>query len=87
MNVAVIGTGLIGQAWAIVFARGGCAVRLWDGDPLALDRALQLISAQARELVTQQLLDDAQALMARIRIFHSLEEALEGAEYVQENVP
>ncbi|UHL63060.1 3-hydroxyacyl-CoA dehydrogenase [Paralcaligenes sp. KSB-10] len=87
MNVAVIGTGLIGQAWAIVFARGGCTVRLWDGDPLALDRALQLISAQVRELVKQQLLDDAQALMARIQIFRSLDEALEGAEYVQENLP
>ena len=28
-RAAIIGTGLIGQAWAIVFARQGWQVRLW----------------------------------------------------------
>jgi len=87
MNVAVIGAGLIGQAWAIVFARGGYTVRLWDGDPAALKRAIPVISRQAHELQNQQLLTDAQALMARIQVFDSLDEALKGAAYVQENLP
>lgn len=87
MNVAIIGTGLIGQAWAIVFARGGCAVRLWDGDPAALKRALPLISRQVDELQKQRLLTDAAGIMTRIQPFDSLGEALDGAEYVQENLP
>ena len=38
-EVAVVGSGLIGQAWALVFARAGCQVRMWDGDVAALQRA------------------------------------------------
>lgn len=29
-TIAVIGCGLIGQAWTVVFARAGCDVRVWD---------------------------------------------------------
>lgn len=87
MNVAIVGTGLIGQAWAIVFARGGCAVRLWDGDRAALKRALPLISRQVNELQKQRLLTDSAGIMARIQSFDNLDEALDGAEYVQESLP
>lgn len=31
--VACIGSGLIGRSWAIVFARAGHEVRLWDAKP------------------------------------------------------
>jgi 3-hydroxyacyl-CoA dehydrogenase len=87
MNIAIIGSGLIGQAWAIVFARAGCEVRLWDGDAAARDRAVELIARQARELQAQQLLDDAQALAGRVRVCRDLDEALDGAAYAQENLP
>ncbi len=87
MNVAVVGAGLIGQAWAIVFARGGCDVRLWDGDQQALDSALTLIGRQVAELENQQLLLDAASVMSRIQTSASLEHALSGAQYVQENLP
>lgn len=86
-NIAVIGAGLIGQAWAIVFARAGCQVRLWDGDPAALNRAVELITHQAHELQKQQLLDNADALAARVRACDDLGEALEGAAYAQESLP
>ena len=39
MRTAIIGSGLIGQAWAIVFARAGCDVKLWDGNSEALGKA------------------------------------------------
>lgn len=87
MKVAVIGAGLIGQAWAIVFARGGCQVRLWDGDSAALARALKLIEQQTRGLENKQLLSDAANVVARIQAVSSLEEALDGVGYVQENLP
>lgn len=87
MNVAVIGSGLIGQAWSIVFARAGCAVNLWDGTAQAAVRAVDLIGQQARLLQKQQLLGDAEALVARIRICDDLAQALQSVDYVQENLP
>jgi 3-hydroxyacyl-CoA dehydrogenase len=87
MNIAIIGAGLIGQAWAIVFARAGCQVRLWDGDAAALDRAVELIAHQAHELQRQQLLDDAGALAGRVRACPDLGDALRDAAYAQESLP
>src|SRR5690606_30772563 len=87
MNVAVIGAGLIGQAWAVVFARGGCQVRLWDGDQAALGRALPLIEHQVLEREKKQLLTDAPGVGQRLQAAESLEQALETAVYVQENLP
>jgi 3-hydroxyacyl-CoA dehydrogenase len=87
MKTAVIGAGLIGQAWAIVFARGGHNVHLWDGDEAALRRSVPLIAAQINKLQDKQLLSDAVGVMARIQPTTNLERALGGAVYVQENLP
>src|SRR5690606_37021506 len=38
-RTATIGSGLIGRAWAIAFARSGCEVRLWDPAEEAAVRA------------------------------------------------
>jgi L-gulonate 3-dehydrogenase len=87
-EVAVIGAGLIGQAWALVFARGGCPVRLWDGDAAALERAVGMVATLARELQASGLIgEDAAALVHRIRAVPELATALDGVEYVQENLP
>lgn len=40
MSIAVIGAGLIGRAWAVVFARAGFEVALWDGFADAVPTAL-----------------------------------------------
>lgn len=87
MKIAIVGAGLIGQAWAIVFARGGCQVAVWDGDSQALARAHELIARQVRELENQKLLNDAETALSRIQVSDQLEQALEGAVYVQENLP
>ena len=39
-KVALIGAGLVGRGWAIVFARAGREVALFDADRAALDAAL-----------------------------------------------
>ena len=44
-QIAIVGAGLIGRAWAYVFARAGSAVRVWDADPAALDRLPAEIAA------------------------------------------
>lgn len=87
MKIAVIGAGLIGQAWAIVFARGGCDVQLWDGDQGALASAMGLITGQMQQLESKGLLVGASAAMARIQAMVTLEQALAGVGYVQENLP
>ncbi|HEY9571915.1 MAG TPA: 3-hydroxyacyl-CoA dehydrogenase [Pusillimonas sp.] len=87
MKIAIIGAGLIGQAWAIVFARQGCQVRVWDGDQAALARAHELIARQVGELERQELLSDAAGAVSRIQTCAQLEDALEGVDYVQESLP
>jgi L-gulonate 3-dehydrogenase len=45
-QIALIGGGLIGQAWAIVFGRAGHEVMLYDAEPAALKRARDAIAAR-----------------------------------------
>lgn len=86
-HVAIIGSGLIGQAWAIVFARGGCRVAMWDGSRQALAQAKDLIAGQLQDLAHYGLVDDPQAIGARITVASTLEQAVAGAIHVQENLP
>src|SRR5215472_6043831 len=39
-DVAVVGTGVIGRSWIVVFARAGCQTRVFDSDPKQLRKAL-----------------------------------------------
>jgi len=87
MNIAVVGSGLIGQAWAIVFARGGHHVKLWDGDPKAVEAGIKLIAGQVADLKAAGLIDDAEGLLGRISGSPTLEQVLDGVQYVQENLP
>lgn len=87
MKTAVIGTGLIGQAWAIVFARAGLEVSLWDGHDKALQNATDIIAKQMHELQAHGLVSDATTAMSHIRVASSLADALDGVDYVQESLP
>ena len=85
-RVAIVGCGLVGSAWALVFARAGWRVRLYDEEASQLAAAEDRIAANARELVRHELLDDAPPVLARIESRPRLEDALEDASYVQESV-
>ena len=50
-QVAVIGAGLIGRAWSIVYARAGFDVVLWDQFPQAVPAALDFIQENGPERV------------------------------------
>lgn len=86
-KVALIGAGLIGQAWAIVFGRAGHDVMLYDAEPAALKRAHDAIAARLQDLAGFALIDDPKAVAARIGYVTGLAEALDGAAYVQESTP
>lgn len=87
-QIAVIGAGLIGRAWSIVFARAGFDVRLWDKVPQAVDAAKAFIAERLPELRDAGLLDDApDAVLARIHPAATLAEAVRDVVHVQENGP
>jgi L-gulonate 3-dehydrogenase len=49
-KVAIIGTGFIGRAWAISFARAGHQIALWDASESASGAALAFIEALLPDL-------------------------------------
>src|SRR5438128_365748 len=85
--IGIIGAGLIGRAWAIVFARAGHPVRLYDLDPAAAGAALTTIAGNLRDLAANGLIDDAAAVLGRIASAASMAETVAGAVHVQENGP
>lgn len=86
MKAAILGSGLIGRSWAMVFARGGHEVRLWDQDEAQVSKAIAHIATTLPLMAAEGLIDDPEAVKARIRGAASLAEALDGAGFVQENI-
>ena len=88
-KIAIVGSGLVGRAWAIAFARAGHAVMLWDAEATAPAKALSYIQGVLPDLAANDLLRgaDPAELMARLSTTRDLAEALAGAVHVQECTP
>jgi 3-hydroxyacyl-CoA dehydrogenase len=88
-KTAVVGAGLIGRSWAIVFARAGHSVAVWDPLAGAAQAACDFAAARLPELAAAGLLGGAppDAVQARITVAPSLAEAVAGVAWVQENGP
>lgn len=86
-KVAIVGAGLIGRSWAVVFARAGFAVALYDPASGVAASALPQVVEGLRELARHSLVDDVEGCAARVRATGDLAEALKGAGFVQENTP
>jgi 3-hydroxyacyl-CoA dehydrogenase len=87
-TAAIIGAGLIGRAWAIVFARAGWNVALYDSVPEVRAQVKAEITANLSELAGYGLAgDDANATADRIHVVASIASAIEGATFVQECGP
>jgi len=86
-TVTVVGAGLIGRAWAIVFARAGFPVALHDVSAEALDRAGAAIESALADLESAGLVSDPAAIRANVRTEPDLAAAVAGAVYVQECGP
>ena len=85
-NIAVIGSGLIGRAWSIVFARANYPVMLYDNVNGAVAQAIELIGHGLADLKKYGLIDeDPETILRRITPAQSIEEAVSNADYVQEN--
>ena len=86
MKAAILGSGLIGRSWAMVFARGGHAVALWDQDRSQVEKALEHIGRTLPQMAEEGLITDPDSIRARIRGAASLADALAGADFIQENI-
>lgn len=87
-QVAIVGAGSIGVAWAIVFAQAGRPVALYDPDRVRLDSSRSEIRARLEDLVTYGLLaTPADEVLNRIRLLSDLQATLGNAVHVQECVP
>jgi L-gulonate 3-dehydrogenase len=88
-KVAVIGSGLIGRAWSISFARAGYEVALHDAQAGAAEAAIGYVESVLADLDRNGLLAGhaPEAVRARITPARHLAQALDGAVHVQENTP
>jgi L-gulonate 3-dehydrogenase len=86
-NVAIVGAGLIGRAWAVIFARAGWNVRLSDPHIPTLKAAPRLIRDELHALARHGLAADPDDAVARVSVAASLAEAVMDVELVQENGP
>src|SRR3954468_7768878 len=86
-HVAVIGAGLIGRAWAAIFARAGWKVRLTDPHAETLAAAPGLIRHELHALARHGLAADPDGAAARVSVAAGVADAVEGVEFVQENGP
>jgi 3-hydroxyacyl-CoA dehydrogenase len=70
-----------------VFARGGWEVRVWDPVPGQRENAARLIERSLHDLARHGLVKDAGVAAKRVTVVSTLEEAVGGADYVQESGP
>lgn len=86
-RVALVGTGLVGTSWAIVFARAGKSVQLYDSEPATLEAARVAVNEGLHALERAGLLvESPSTIAARLSWHATLEAALEGVDYVQESI-
>ncbi|MEM5383835.1 3-hydroxyacyl-CoA dehydrogenase [Paraburkholderia phymatum] len=86
-QVAVIGSGRIGRAWAIVFARAGFRVNLHDAVPAMLQGAVPAIRESVQDLASFGLVDEpVDRIVERIAVCAQLADAVRDADLVQENI-
>src|SRR5215204_2432961 len=86
-TAAIVGAGLIGRSWAVVFARAGWTVRLTDPNAAALAAAPGLIRQALDDLEAHGLVDEPATAAARVVPAASLAEAVADADLAQENGP
>ncbi len=88
-RIAVVGCGVVGSSWALVFARAGFEVSVYDQSAAAVGDTLTFVRAALDDLSAQGLggAESADVVHARLKPVTTLEAALEGVDYIQESAP
>jgi 3-hydroxyacyl-CoA dehydrogenase len=87
-TVGLVGGGSIGVAWAIVFARSGRHVVVFDPEASRRQRIRSEVGRRLEALASFDLIDeDVEGIIDRVLVVGELASAVESAEYVQESGP
>lgn len=88
-QVACIGGGVIGSSWAIQFAMKGLDVTLYDINEEQLKKSSDQMHKSLEALVQYNAITAQQCaeLVARVNLTTSIEEAVRGAQFIQESGP
>ena len=93
MHVVIIGSGLIGRCWSVIFARAKHNVYLFDTIPSMIDSALIEIGQQLEQLDRFNLLFNQTSveILKRIQTIETVDKLNElfsqGVDHVQECIP
>ncbi|XP_072014382.1 lambda-crystallin-like [Amphiura filiformis] len=89
-KISIVGSGLIGRSWAMIFASAGYNVVIYDVKQTQITEGLEFIKEQLKDLQSKGLLKGSLSpdeQMILIKGSTSLEETVRGAKYIQECVP
>jgi L-gulonate 3-dehydrogenase len=86
-SVAIIGAGLIGRGWAVLFALAGWNVKLFDAAAGQVERCQAMCKLALADLVRYGLAENAAEAHQRIKVSRTLADAVAGVDLVQENGP
>ncbi|MGE0753406.1 MAG: 3-hydroxyacyl-CoA dehydrogenase NAD-binding domain-containing protein [Variibacter sp.] len=84
-TIGIVGSGIIGSSWALVFARASVHVRIWCREEGQEAETLARMAAMIEALRGTGLEGD-DGTLARISVQTSLEEVLRDVDYVQESI-
>ncbi|KAM5335626.1 lambda-crystallin homolog isoform 3-T4 [Glossophaga mutica] len=88
--VLIVGSGLIGRSWAMLFASGGFSVKLYDIEQQQITSALENIRKDMKLLEQSGSLKgslSAEQQLSLISGCSNIQEAIEGAMHIQVNPP
>ncbi|KAF6376069.1 crystallin lambda 1 [Rhinolophus ferrumequinum] len=88
--VVIVGSGLIGRSWAMLFASGGFKVKLYDIEQQQITNALENIRKEIKLLEQLGALKgtlSAEQQLSLITGCSNIQEAVEGAMHIQVNPP
>ena len=88
-RIALVGAGVVGSSWSLVFARAGFEVAVYDAEPTSAVRAKEFV--RRRSPISQRWGSprpkSAETIAARVKPTARMEDALDGVSYVQESAP
>ena len=86
-KIAVLGAGTMGPGIAQVYAMGGCEVTMWTRSESTREKALTSLKAQLDTFEGEGLLSESKdTILGRISFKLTVEEAVEGADMIQETI-
>ena len=89
-KVGIVGSGLIGRSWAMLFAASGYKVVMYDIEKSQLEQAMLVVEKQLLDLQRQGLLRGTLSAAEQFALIHTTNDmafAVENAFFIQECVP